>query len=420
MRWLLAGVAVVAAALVAVFGGGEQRVVADGELPPVETIAKRVEAIRGLRFNELPKVERVTAKQLQAQADREAAALSQKELDTLVAETELMKLLGFVDPKAKPGARVDTSDILGRYEPKTKTLTIVADAQGDKTRAELTLAHELAHALEDDAFGLDLENRKGDDAAAAYRALGEGSAQVVEAAYARRHLGGDLTRSSIARRDVASIKKAAPDYEVNAQRFAYVDGARFVARLQREGGWRTVNSAFSTKPPASSEQVLHPETYFDSEPAKPVRLNVRSVVGKKLQRVAAGTFGEFDTAQLLVFGAGNDEETTRADAARAASGWAGGRYELWRAGRTNRGCSSPCVERDVLVLGWRWDRRADAAQFAKQLVPYLEEFQGLRQVGRRMWRGDVAHAALAVSGRETTLAIAPVRPLAKLLALRGN
>src|SRR5688500_18375680 len=213
MRWLLVGAAVVAAALVATIGGGEQRVQAEGDLPSVATIAKRVEAIRGLRFEELPKVERVTRKELQAQADEEAAALSQKELDTIVAETELMKLLGFVDPKAKPGARVDTSGILGRYEPKTKTLTIVTDALGDRTRAELTLAHELAHALEDQAFGLDLEGRKGDDAAAAYRALGEGSAQVVEAAYSRRHLGGDLTSSSIARRDVASTKKAAPDYD---------------------------------------------------------------------------------------------------------------------------------------------------------------------------------------------------------------
>jgi hypothetical protein len=411
--------AVVAA--VVLLGSGSSRVRARPATPSVPEIAHRVEAIRELEFTSLPKVERVTRRQLEAKADREVAGLSDRDRARLEAGAEVGRLLGFEAPDAGKADGADVSGILGSYDPKAKTLTIVTDAQGERDQAELTIAHELLHALEDQTFGLgDPGAASNDDAAAAHQALGEGSARIVETEYARRHLDGRMTTGDIARRKTTSTRKAAPDYAENTLRFAYVDGARFVARLKREGGWKLVNEAYRSRPPRSTEHIFHPEAYLRGEPARPVALDVRRIAGPRFRRLAAGTFGEFDTGQLLAFGAGTDDETTRADATRAASGWAGGRYELWRAGRGTAGCSKPCVERDVLVIGWRWDTARDAAQFVRLLAPYLEEFQELRSAGPGLWRGDVASAALVAQGGEATLAIAPAPGLARLLSARAR
>ena len=421
-RWLPVGLAAAAAGTVALVtaGGGAERVEAGSEVPPLATIAKRVEDIRGLRFERLPKVRRVTRRQLQAEFDRQLDRLSGAELRRYEGDQEAYKLLGFVDPEADAEEGADTSDILGVYDFRTKQLTIVTDAQGDPFQAELTIAHELAHALEDQAFKLGDPGAHGDDAAAAYRAAAEGSATLVEAQYARRHLGGGVTTKRLAYSQPASTKKAKPSYSENASRFTYLDGSRFVAQLHRRGGWKLVNRALQLDQPVSTEEILHPDAYLDGEGRDPVRLRAERVLGPRFHRLAGGAFGEFDTSQMLLAGALTDDETTRSEAAKGAAGWAAGRYELWRAGRGERGCSEPCVERDVLVVAWQWDRAADAAQFARLLRPYLEEFQKLRPAGRGSWRGKVVAAALAVRGHRVTLVFAPAPALARLVAQRAQ
>lgn len=47
----------------------------------------------------------------------------------------------------------------------------------------------------------------------------------------------------------------------------YVDGALFVQRLHRAGGWPRVDAAWK-RPPATTEQLLHPDTYDQEEERK--------------------------------------------------------------------------------------------------------------------------------------------------------
>ncbi|MFN2461656.1 MAG: hypothetical protein ABR591_13380, partial [Candidatus Velthaea sp.] len=57
---------------------------------------------------------------------------------------------------------------------------------------EITLAHELTHALEDQAFTLDTEQSEASgDAGYAYRALAEGTATAVMLEYAGRYFKAD-------------------------------------------------------------------------------------------------------------------------------------------------------------------------------------------------------------------------------------
>src|ERR1043165_1807757 len=83
-----------------------------------------------------------------------------------------------------------TEQIAGYYDPDTKKLTISKSAGDDPSWAEMVLAHELDHGLQDQAFDLhrfeDLPDSEG-DAAVARRALveGDGIALMIEVMLAR-------------------------------------------------------------------------------------------------------------------------------------------------------------------------------------------------------------------------------------------
>jgi hypothetical protein len=398
---------------------GEEPVDADKTDAEIKAVAERVERLRGLQFERAPKVRHVSSRQLRKEAAKQQAELSGKDLLELEADGELLKLLGFIDREADLASSVpDTTGIAGTYEFKNKQLTIVNDVPKSDIPPELVYAHELNHALEDQIFGLGDPNAGGDDTAQAWRALGEGTATFLEARYAREHLGADITSKKLAKADPASTEKASSSgqaYGENSERFAYMDGVRFVARLHRKGGWKLVNRAINERPPKTTEEILHPDAYLAGE--KPAKITLDTgALDKKHNRLAHGQLGEFDTSQMLLLGAKADDDLTRKDAATAAEGWDGGRYELWQGDANGVECSQPCVERDVLVLAWSWDSPEEVAEFVALLPGYLERFQKMRPAGPARWKGKSTAAALTVTERETTLVFAPKLEQAQQLA----
>jgi hypothetical protein len=139
-----------------------------------------------------------------------------------------------------------------------------------------------------------------------------------------------------------------------------------VDRIETRGGWAAVNRAFKAGAPVSTEQLMHAAKYHSHE--APVRVRVSAPRGAEL--VERGDFGEFDTEQLLRAANG------RAGSARAAAGWGGGGFALWRAG----------ADRYGLALRWTWDSARDAREFE----------QALRRTGRRLGRASVWASAKAV------------------------
>jgi hypothetical protein len=129
---------------------------------------------------------------------------------------------------------------------------------------------------------------------------------------------------------------------------------QFAQALRRDGGgsWKLVDLADRVRVPDSTEQVLHPQKWLEVE--TPLRVPLRVSLGAGWRRAASGTWGEWQTGQLL---------GGAADA--AAAGWGGDRYELWQRGP----CTSPppCRDRDVLVMRWRWDTADDAREFEAAL-----------------------------------------------------
>jgi hypothetical protein len=183
--------------------------------------------------------------------------------------------------------------IAGFYDPDTKRMILVngtADTgvwngaaeflmQRDLV-GEMLLAHELTHALQDQHFalGANLDALKdNDDRALALKSVAEGDATITGFAYV---VGGmDQTRldALVARLSdlpelFAKEAKSAPEGLREPLIFQYSEGVKFVARAYRRGGYAAVDQLFR-QPPQSSQQIIHPELYFD-HPTPPAGITV--------------------------------------------------------------------------------------------------------------------------------------------------
>jgi hypothetical protein len=326
----------------------------------LDEVARGVERVRELEFDRLPPVRLVSPEQ----ATRESLG----ELDHYVPprrqriEERLLVMLGLLPPDTQLRellGKALTEEVAGYYIPRTGTMALVRGAGLDGLFAEVALAHELTHALEDQRFGIEPHGASGflRDRAVAEAALREGSATLAMLEYVALTQGGGQELPAGARRllleelDQLALPASTglPRYVREGLLFSYAAGARFVDRLQSREGWAAVDRAFEEVPPLSSEQIMHPEKYEEGERPVRVRLRgVRAALPEGARVVARGDLGEFDTAQLL------RDANGRRRSEEAAAGWGGSTFELWRL----RGGG------EVLVMGWAWDSARDASEFA--------------------------------------------------------
>jgi hypothetical protein len=376
-----------------------------------------VEKIRGQDFVRRPLPKLVTG----ADVRKEGMA----DLDRLTtpaeraADEELLKLLGLIPARAN--LRTIQSEVLGDqvagfYDPRKKQLALVSDAGAqDETVGEITLAHELTHALDDQHFGITDQPSTTDDKSTAYTALVEGDATAVMSRYAELYMrGSDLLGVLFA--GSPENGPPLPPYIEASLEFPYLDGERFVQALVRYArGWKLVNYAFHFRPPVSTAQILHPLLYVRDVKPVPVRLRVRPLLGRSWRRVLSGTVGEFDTRQLLQRG------TDAAHANEIAAVWRGGSYELWRSGPLpSADCPGPCLPHDALVLAWQTAAGRDASAFASALGQYVERGLGGQPQARGGWALAGGGVATLVSrGGTTVLALAPSQVMASVLAARS-
>jgi len=390
-------VAGVAAVLVVVLSSG-----GDGSGSPPDPRAKlplierRVEQIRALDFKEPVPARLVTPAQVKAEG---VAELNRMVPSQLIDTNEVLQFLGLL-PEGTNLRRLLASaleqQVAGLYDPRIHRLELVRrKGSQNATLDELTLAHELDHALDDQNFRLKDVNAVTDDAATAYSALVEGTATAVMQDYARQHVSGTDALGAALASAGAGSSEGLPRYVVDSLAFPYIAGLKFVTRLRELGqGWKLVNFAFSARQPTTSEQVIHPLAYLRGAGAVPVGLPPAGALGRGWQRDVAGSFGEFDTYELLRTGLSD------ARARRASEGWGGGRYALFRRGQYDPACKPPCRATEALAVRWRWDSQRDAREFAAALRVYAEHRRG---------------AAVSTSPKETTLAIAPTSALARTL-----
>ncbi|MGH2986400.1 MAG: hypothetical protein ACRDLO_06915, partial [Solirubrobacterales bacterium] len=337
----------------------------------------------------------------------------QPRLGRRLAEDEATaRLLGLM----KPSEQLDTlaggaPDLAAAaWDTRLERLYVIADASGeDVALLEFLLAHELEHALSDQRFGLPEPQGVGDDAVLARLALIEGAATAVMIEYAARHLNPFALGAATAGLDPGT--EGVPRFFVESLTWAYLRGAAFVDALREVGaGWERVDAALA-RPPASTEQVLHPRAYLRGERPLHVAPDVSALRDRGWNVVGRGGLGEFTTAQLLRLG------TPRPIAALAARGWGGDGYVLLGPrDRGSIGCERDCRRWRVLAVEWRWDSAAAAREFNRTLPAYLIGGLGAEPRGGASWALEGAWIASASFGDTVRLGFAPRKPLARLAA----
>jgi hypothetical protein len=326
----------------------------------LEEIARGVERVREIEFDRLPPVRLVDAE--------EATGDALAELDHYVPqrrqriEERLLVMLGLLPPDVRLRellTKAVSEQVAGYYSPRSGEMALVRGAGLDGFLAEVALAHELTHALEDQRFDIEPHGASGflRDRAVAEAALREGSATLAMLEYVALTQAGvpelppQLRRRLLEELDDLALPASSglPRYVREGLLFSYVAGAAFVSRLQERGGWAAVDTAFAEDVPVSSEQIMHPRKYESGEPPLRVELSgFRTALPAGARLEARGDLGEFDTEQFL------RDANGRPRSEEAAAGWGGSAFELWRlpAGGV------------VLMMGWGWDTPRDSAEFA--------------------------------------------------------
>jgi hypothetical protein len=381
----------------------------------VDEVADEVERIRGRSFEHPVPVEVVDDDQAREHVLRRLDSFGERE--QLQRTQEAYRLLGLLP---------DDLDILetflaalrdqagGFYAPETGSFYLLDDMPAGAVG--VLTAHELTHALDDQQFDLDrlLEGVvEDDDRLFAQGAVHEGSATLVMTAYTTRAmLAGKLDLDDVRRYEEEFGQTEAlaelPAVLVRQLLGPYMLGAVFLARgdlvslAMSEFPVEDVDRAF-TDGPRSSEQILHPEKYWDDargdEPIEVAVPDARTVLGRRWRKVAEGVLGEVTLAVMTGAETPTDNETLlfRGGAAwtnAAAEGWGGDRWELWRRGH-----------RSVALLLTAWDSEADAEEFEKSLAG---KGFGVRRAGSRV--AIVAGGAGRRGDELLDLLAAPVEP----------
>ena len=374
-------------------------------------VARDVERVRELEFDRLPKPEVVTSEFLNRLGARE---LERQSGDLGIgADQAVGEMTGLIEADEDLNAAYNSTGDLAAaaYDPKTKRLYVVSDAvAANEALVEFVLAHELDHALEDQSFGIGGGGKLDDDGALAEQALVEGSATDVMIEFAARFL--NPLELLAAANTIDEGTGEVPRAFVDQLTWTYLGGRRFIQALRDYGGgWKLVDYAFEDRPPATTEQVLHPVKYIRGERPDAVFIDPGELQAEGWRRADGNVIGELPTALLLEVGA--DREVAR----EAAAGWDGDRYELWRRDVAPGACAYPCRAELLLVAKWAWDGPRDAGEFADAAATYIEEGLGGEAVSADVWQVEGGYVGLAGGRLESALVFAPELDLARSVAV---
>jgi hypothetical protein len=253
-----------------------------------------------------------------------------------------------------------------------------------------TLAHEFVHALQDQHFDLEKllpDDSHDDDRSLAIRALVEGDATIAGLSYVRDYFTQSDIQEFIEESSSAdtSVLNSAPAYLRESLYFPYDAGADFVNELLMMDGFQAVDEALAD-PPASTEQILHPDKYFDSPRDEPIQVPLpplTDTLGAGWTMIDWGTLGEFDLRVIL-------DENGAADPDEAAAGWGGGSYAFYQ---------NPDGDLGLMYTAIEWDSDNEADEYVEALE---ETFDNATRTSD-LYEQDGRFYSLTRSGKTVTL-----------------
>jgi hypothetical protein len=261
--------------------------------------------------------------------------------EQLRAEELTLKMFGFIPQDfdlAKETVDLVSEQAAAFYDYNKKRLFIV-DSTAEGPEQRIALVHELAHALADQHHSLGKYLRKGspdDDASTARQAVMEGQATWLTWAYVSKLNGGkaevpssminELTKTTSSDSNEFPVFSKAPLYLRESLVFPYNEGLKFedaVYHKLRQAGF----DAVFERAPLSTQQILHPELYFENrKPADTQPPSQEALFGKQKKQfrsLADGSLGELDFSLLL------RQYIEEKEGVEAASHWRGGAFKLY-------------------------------------------------------------------------------------------
>jgi hypothetical protein len=251
------------------------------------------------------------------------------------------------------------------YDYQKKKLFII-DSSGALTQRPV-MVHELAHALADFHFNLEkfIKRGKNDDASVARQAVMEGQATWLMSEYILFKMGTSLRKApemadafnqvggSGAGQGMFPVFDSSPLYLRESLLFPYTKGFSFQQEVLKKFGDQGFKEVF-LNPPASVQQILHPEKYFAKVlPTKP-RLPKRSAKG--FESLIEGGVGELEHQILLRLYA--------EDQVDLAAKWRGGQVKILENRKTKK---------FLTLYASEWETEADAQAF---FTAYKKILQG--------------------------------------------
>lgn len=335
------------------------------------SILPRLAELRGLQWRHpIPvRVESDSA----ARAYFSARSAREAPPETLRVQSRAAALLGLLPAEFDLEAQLldlMQEQAAGYYDPESKTFVVLGDMPHGAARG--IVVHELTHGLDDQHFNLDslITVQSDDDRMLALAAVIEGSATAVMT----RYMSEQLAENRMTAADLAALAEtdagrgdrfqAAPAMIQRGLAAPYVLGMDFLLRGNPSAlmalSADDLNQAFR-RPPRSSEQVLHPQKYWDEsqadEPQPVPALDGARFLGRDWHCAGSGTLGELFIALLvdprpapaLALAARGPGAWTN----EAAAGWGGDHWWLFEKGA-----------RAAVVLATVWDTERDAGEFA--------------------------------------------------------
>lgn len=303
--------------------------------------------------------------------------------DEMAIEEEVAKLLFLVPPQMDLWGvtlGVLEEQVGGFYDPQTDAFYLMDSFTGKV--AEIIIAHELTHALDDQLFGIDagLEATKDNgDAAQAYGSVVEGSGTIVMTRWAMEY-GGELTLEDLAAAGDFGTEAMgdAPPFVWKPLLSSYLSGQSFLQRgyrIRKRAGKTlsdVIDEAFR-RPPASTEQVLHPDKYWKESERDAPRTIVQALdeLPAEWQVRSQRVLGEL----VLALVAATPEERAPIDMTNqlamafmkytsdAAEGWGGDSLALLSRGDAR-------IAHAVTL----WDTEKDAREFAAAVEALASEW----------------------------------------------
>lgn len=354
----------------------------------IQVIQREIEDIRGEKFKTDVAVQNQSAEEFGEYIDR---ALERQIPPDLAANYgRVVKKLGlYRGPEIKNflamARMVFQSQAAAYYDPSANTFYVVMQ---DLPEAMLSAvyAHELYHGFQDQRHDLDkyvlspTDSKLTDDELLARQAVVEGEATYIMTLWTLKKMFGTVPDSSVLRMSINMqsqlstarlldlVKQGAaaqagskeiddalqaldkiPPFMVETMVGAYLKGMNFIFETQRAGGWQKVDELYS-RPPVSTEQILHPQKWAAHE--QPYRYQwpdqsaEPALSGWKL--LESNTLGELQWRIIFV------EYDLESLNLSAADGWDGDSFMVFE----NKNDS-----RLLLLLYTSWDSDKDVREF---------------------------------------------------------